>query len=211
MANAGLIAGLVYLILVLVLFSVLPTSSSRGTTSVLTSPHLPTKQGAGPIAAWRKLCELHPTECQVNPMESETIQLTPRIWLLLASVNQWVNATIKPRADVDRWGMEDHWDFPRDGYGDCEDYQLLKRKLLVRAGLPARALRMTVVLDEAATGHAVMLVRTDRGDFILDNKRSDILPWHETGYIYIKRESDEGVDWVWLGAAASLHKVASSR
>jgi predicted transglutaminase-like cysteine proteinase len=67
------------------------------------------------------------------------------------------------------------------GYGDCEDYQLLKRRKLVEAGYPHRALRMTVVIDEEGAGHAVMMVRTNRGDFILDNKRNAILPWHKTG------------------------------
>ena len=32
---------------------------------------------------------------------------------------------------------------------------------------------MTVVIDEQGEGHAVLMVRTDRGDFILDNKRME--------------------------------------
>jgi predicted transglutaminase-like cysteine proteinase len=54
---------------------------------------------------------------------------------------------------------------------------LLKRKLLAERGLPRRAMRMTVVLDENRAGHAVLMVRTDRGDFILDNQRATVLPW----------------------------------
>ena len=59
------------------------------------------------------------------------------------------------------------------------------------AGLPRRAMRMTVVIDELGEGHAVLMVRTNRGDFVLDNKTSSIPPWHRTGYVYIKRESQD--------------------
>jgi len=100
--------------------------------------------------------------------------------------------------------VEDRWDFPDDGRGDCEDYQLLKRKLLVEAGLPRRTMRMTVVVDGDGQGHAVMMVRTTRGDFILDNKRNPVLPWHWTGYFYVKQEGQEAnMAWVLLGGANS--------
>ncbi|MCC2653281.1 MAG: transglutaminase family protein cysteine peptidase, partial [Microvirga sp.] len=58
--------------------------------------------------------------------------------------------------------------------------------------------RMTVVLDELRAGHAVLMVRTDRGDFILDNKTNAVLPWSDTAYDYHKREGAEGLVWVSL-------------
>ena len=64
-------------------------------------------------------------------------------------------------------------------------------------------MRMTVVIDEKGEGHAVLMVRTDRGDFVLDNKTSAVLPWHQTGYVYIKREGQNGSAWVSLGGATS--------
>ena len=81
--------------------------------------------------------------------------------------------------------------------------QLLKRHLLAEAGLPRRAMRMTVVIDEKGEGHAVLTLLTDRGDLVLDNKTSAVLPWHQTGYTFIKRESQDAVAWVSLGRAAS--------
>ena len=105
--------------------------------------------------------------------------------------------------DLEHWGTADRWDFPDDGYGDCEDYQLLKRKLLAEQGLPRRAMRMTVVRDDQGEGHAVLMIRTDHGDFILDNKTSSVLSWHQTGYVYVKRESQTMVGWVSLGGAIS--------
>jgi predicted transglutaminase-like cysteine proteinase len=47
------------------------------------------------------------------------------------------------------------------------------------------------------------MVRTNRGDFILDNKTNAVLPWHETGYVYVKRESQDGSAWVSLGGVTS--------
>ncbi|WP_262268282.1 transglutaminase-like cysteine peptidase [Microvirga yunnanensis] len=158
---------------------------------------------AKPIMGWVRFCEQNPSECAVDPSEPATIELTAKTWQILNRVNQQVNATIKARTDSDHWGIEDVWDFAEDGYGDCEDYQLVKRKRLVEAGFPHRALRMTVVIDEDGAGHAVMMARTDRGDFILDNKRNAILPWHKTGYTYIKREGDEGLAWASLGGRTS--------
>ncbi|ANY83971.1 transglutaminase (plasmid) [Microvirga ossetica] len=158
---------------------------------------------ARPIKGWIRFCEQNPAECAVDPDEPTTIDLTAKDWQTLNRINQQVNGAIKAKTDMDHWGVEDIWDFAEDGYGDCEDYQLVKRRRLVEAGFPRRALRMTVVIDEEGAGHAVMMVRTTRGDFILDNKRNAILPWHKTGYVYIKREGDEGLAWASLGRLTS--------
>jgi len=125
------------------------------------------------------------------------------------AVNERVNRTILAVRDQDHWGVVDRWDYPDDGLGDCEDIQLLKRKLLIEAGLPRRALRMTVVIDEQGTGHAVLMVRTDHGDFILDNKRDAVLTWQRTGYLYVKREGDDGSAWVRLGGSPAPSLTAT--
>ena len=158
---------------------------------------------ARPVLAWTKLCERLPAECEVDTTEPATIALTAKTWQAIVSVNRRVNTTVRPLTDNDHWGVPDSWDFPTDGAGDCEDYQLQKRKLLVEAGLPRRAMRMTVVIDEKREGHAVMMVRTNRGDFILDNKTNAVLPWHDTGYVYVKREGQDGPVWVSLGGVTS--------
>jgi predicted transglutaminase-like cysteine proteinase len=121
----------------------------------------------------------------------------------IIATNRKVNVGIQAVTDMEHWGVPDRWDLPDDGYGDCEDFQLLKRKLLAEAGLPRRAMRVTVVIDEKGEGHAVLMVRTDRGDFVLDNKTSAVLPWHQTGYVYVKREGQAGLGWVSLGGATS--------
>ncbi len=158
---------------------------------------------ARPVNAWTKFCERFPRECAVDPREEAVITLTPQVWQLIVGVNRKVNRDIRPMTDREHWGVVDSWDFPTDGIGDCEDYQLLKRRLLVERGLPRRALRMTVVIDEINEGHAVLMIRTDRGDFILDNKTNAVLPWHQTGYVYVKREGHDSTTWVSLGGVTT--------
>lgn len=149
--------------------------------------------------AWSDLCRRMPSECRLDVSEAEHVEMTPKLWKSIVAINGRVNREIEAITDQDHWGVVDRWDIPTDGKGDCEDYALLKRKRLVEAGVPRRALLMTVVIDEENAGHAVLMIRTDRGDYILDNKRNAILPWAQTGYVYVKRESQARVGWTSLG------------
>jgi predicted transglutaminase-like cysteine proteinase len=160
-----------------------------------------------PIPAWLSFCERYPEECKIDLSEPALVRLDQRTLQLLVTTNKRVNAQITPLSDLDHWGVGDQWDIPTDGAGDCEDYQLLKRKLLAEAGLPRRAMRMAAVNDRGE-GHAVLLVHTDRGDFVLDNKVESVLPWDKTGYVFVKRESDEALEWVSLTNEAGPNSTA---
>jgi predicted transglutaminase-like cysteine proteinase len=160
--------------------------------------------------AWSELCRRSPAECRVDIHESEHVEMTQMLWKTIVAINGRANRTIEAVTDDDHWGVVDRWDIPTDGKGDCEDFALLKRKLLAEAGVPRRAMLMTVVIDEENAGHAVLMIRTDRGDFILDNKRNAILPWSQTGYVYVKRESQLRTGWTSLGGAQTP-TVASVR
>ena len=167
-------------------------------SSVNAGPHLFRDNEAPPLSAWLEFCSRNPDECIVDLRQPEILPLTEDLAALLSSVNLSVNRALIPVTDHNHWDVVDLWSYPTDGLGDCEDYQLLKRKMLIQAGLPRRALRMTVVIDENGEGHAVLTVRTDRGDLILDNKTDDVLEWFRTNYRYIKRESAETTGWVYL-------------
>jgi len=69
------------------------------------------------------------------------------------------------------------WTIPTDGYGNCKDYALAKRKDLAAAGFPILALRMAIVITPREKRHAVLTVATDKGDFVLDNLENDIVAW----------------------------------
>ena len=168
------------------------------------------KSGAAkPVAAWSDFCRRYPDECAVDPSEPAKVEVTQETWRTIMSINRRVNARIKPQTDKAHWGVVDRWDLAEDGQGDCEDYQLLKRKLLAERGLPRRAMRMTVVIDELNEGHAVLMIRTDRGDYILDNKTNAVLPWEQTGYVFVKREGQDNMAWVSLGGVASPTATAN--
>jgi predicted transglutaminase-like cysteine proteinase len=175
------------------------------------TPRLREARDAPPLRAWTELCERDPDECAIDLNEPETLVLTDAARELVEAVNRHVNHSVRPMLDTDRWGEIDRWTLPVDGHGDCEDYQLLKRKLLIEAGLPRRALRMTVVIDELGEGHAVLTIRTDRADLILDNKTDAILSPQATGYEFIKRESGRTIGWAYLQQDADRSLIAMAR
>src|SRR5262245_21425306 len=133
--------------------------------------------GPRPPIGWVECCIDRPLECRVAPTQPRDIVLTNKTWADLVRINTWVNDNIKPMTDMDHWGVVEKWSYPDDGYGDCEDYVLLKRRMLMQVGWPRQALLITVVRDLKGEGHAVLTVKTDKGEFILDNQQDHILLW----------------------------------
>ncbi|WP_297295666.1 transglutaminase-like cysteine peptidase [uncultured Methylovirgula sp.] len=157
---------------------------------------------------WVDFCGREPQECNQPALPAVDLDLTPAVWRMLNKVNLHVNRTIVPISNFDHWGtLLDHWDYPKDGKGDCKIYALWKRKILMDAGLPRQALLMTIVRDLNGEGHTILTVKTDRGEFILDNLRDDIRPWDATGYHFLKRQSQQNPN-VWVGIAQEA-KVSS--
>ena len=57
-----------------------------------------------------------------------------------------------------------------------------------------------MVRDRHGDGHAVLTVKTDKGEFVLDNQNDEILLWSDTGYRFVKRQSQADPNvWVSLG------------
>jgi predicted transglutaminase-like cysteine proteinase len=161
---------------------------------------------------WVEFCTEYKTECATRPSSPRDVVLTPKAWTDLVRVNAYINDTIKPLTDLEHWGVVERWDYPDDGYGDCEDYVLAKRRMLTQAGWPREALLITVVRDKKGEGHAVLTVKTDKGEFILDNQETEVLLWSKTGYRFVKRQSqgDPNV-WVSLGEPRSTPLTVSAR
>jgi predicted transglutaminase-like cysteine proteinase len=161
---------------------------------------------------WLEFCSEYATECQTKPVEPRDVILSAKAWKDLLRINRWVNDTVKPITDLEHWGVAERWNYPDDGYGDCEDYVLLKRRMLMHAGWPRQALLITVVRDKGGEGHAVLTVKTDKGEFILDNQNTEILLWSETGYRFVKRQSQSDPNvWVALGDPRPANATATSR
>lgn len=166
---------------------------------------------ANPPVGYVDFCKRFRGECQAYGTDQPET-LTEERWRDLLSVNTDVNRAVSPVTDLEYYQREEMWTLP-GGYGDCEDYVLLKRKRLVERGWSTGALLVTVVFDEVGAGHAVLLVRTSRGDFVLDNKTDKIRRWYETAYRYVKRQSDSDPNrWVSIGDSRSTaQSTAASR
>jgi predicted transglutaminase-like cysteine proteinase len=134
-------------------------------------------------------CKTNKSDCGNINGSTSPVRLTEDNWKTILKVNYTVNTKIQPMTDMQIYGVEEKWAIPTVA-GDCEDYALLKRKLLIQSGISASDLPMTVVLQPNGEGHAVLTVRTDRGDFILDNMRNRVLLWSQTEYRFLKRQSD---------------------
>jgi predicted transglutaminase-like cysteine proteinase len=129
-----------------------------------------------------------PTE-RVCRRHDVTARFCPHAESLLVRVNTQVNET-----DLEHWGVVERWSYPDDGYGDCEDYVLLKRRMLIQSGWP------------------LLTVTTDKGDYVLDNQNEHILLWSKTGYRFVKRQSRSNPNvWVSLGNQRRPIATATSR
>ena len=159
---------------------------------------------------WVDFCQRHPEECQDNDQVAQDINLTSEALRKISQINVQVNKSIDPITDQDQWGVIDQWDFPSQGRGDCEDYALLKRQKLIESGFPKSALLLTVVKEQNGDGHSVLTLKTDRGDYVLDNLNNQVKPWNKTNYRFVKRQSQSSPNiWVAIetGSTVALYGV----
>ena len=166
---------------------------------------------AEPTRAWVDWCRRMPGECAARPEDARVIPRTAALDRLLDRVNLAVNGSVRSVTDQEHWGVADRWDFPEDGRGDCEDLQVEKRRRLIAAGLPRAAMRIAMVINPEGEGHAVLVVRTDAGDLVLDNRVNRVKPWYRTGYTWVKWEALGGRRWVSLGGVVGRPETAARR
>lgn len=155
-----------------------------------------------------EFCKQYADECGANSA-GDPLELNETNWKQILEINYTVNSAVEPLTDDEIYGVEERWTYPGVA-GDCEDYVLLKRRLLIEAGISPSDLLITVVLQPNGEGHAVLTVRTDRGDFVLDNMRDKVLLWSETEYRFLKRQSERNAGkWVKLedGRATAVGSV----
>ena len=138
-------------------------------------------------------------QCDAAPGAASLVVLNDQTWRTLIQINRAVNDAIWPEDDEAHYGRPEFWTIPTDGYGDCDDYAVTKRKDLLAAGLPAPALRLAVVMTPSDMRHAVLTVATDKGDLVLDNLKNDVVAWNATGFTWIERQDFRNpMNWVSL-------------
>jgi predicted transglutaminase-like cysteine proteinase len=159
-------------------------------------------------AGWLQFCADNPDECRTTHETQRDVTLTPDGLQQLFSINAYANDRVRWTSDSVLYGRAEHWAYPLDR-GDCEDIVLLKRRLLAQAGWPIGALLITTVEERKgdAGHHAVLTVRTDRGELILDSQTPEILFWYETNYRFLARQSTSDPN-IWLAFSANQPRPA---
>ena len=163
-------------------------------------------------AGFISFCVRNPDQCASAKDAPDVVTLDQDLWTKLVLANDSVNTRVRPLDDLPHHGRAEYWTLVVDGYGDCEDSALTKRKALIDAGLPAGALRVATALTHRGNRHAVLTVATDKGDYVLDNLNPYILPWSETGYTWIARQDAHNA-WSWsaVGPESPSGTVAATR
>ena len=119
-------------------------------------------------------CAKNRSECRGG--SSAQVALTPKLMTMLKQVNVHVNRSIRPQADTaDVWSLNPE-------AGDCEDYVLSKRSMLIRQGVSSGSLRIAYTKTRQGEPHAVLLVRTSQGDYVLDNLNNSVKTLRSSGY-----------------------------
>jgi predicted transglutaminase-like cysteine proteinase len=154
------------------------------------NPASPIAEASPSLAPFQhvRFCLRYPSDCKSDPTESDRIELNAENAELLKRVNQTVNAAIAPMLKTYGPELKDGWTIAPE-MGDCNDYAVTKRHELQQSGMPARALRLSVVKTASGIGHLVLVVSTTKGNLVLDNLSEAILPWQSTDYRWIKIQS----------------------
>ena len=150
---------------------------------------LPRKSVAPPAGAVG-LCERYAWAC-ASHIQGERALGADEILALGKRVNRSVNASVREVTDADQYGREEHWTLPTHHGGDCEDFALLKKRELLGMGVAPEHLLIATALTETREAHAVLILRTGAGDYVLDNRRNEMLPWRETGYSFLRMQDPD--------------------
>jgi predicted transglutaminase-like cysteine proteinase len=134
-----------------------------------------------------EFCQTHKSDCRPGARTAPA-KVTEFGWSVVREINARVNRDITPMTDKELYGKDELWAYP-DNAGDCEDFVLLKRRMLMQKGFAAGDLLITVVRKPDGEGHAVLTLRTAQGDYILDNLNNEVKLWTKTPYRYLKRQA----------------------
>lgn len=172
-----------------IVFTALLATIGLTSPTEASSPFMAKAGATAPPIGHSNYCKINSSDCNVRSSSTEEVALTINLWRELNDVNFTANSLIRPVTDMEQYQEPERWTIPTL-MGDCEDYVLLKRAMLHKSGWPLNTLLITVVRDQQGDGHAVLTVRTNRGDLILDNQASAIVTWDQTPYQYVKRQSE---------------------
>lgn len=140
-------------------------------------------------------CQSRPRDCGAMRAAAPEA-MTSRKMAAMQRVNNSVNRAIVERSDQEAFGKKEHWAYPAR-YGDCEEFALAKRAKLISAGFKPSNLKLTMSRLPWGEAHAVLVVRTTAGDYVLDNLTNKVLPVSQARMRFVKMQSPRNAaDWV---------------
>lgn len=162
---------------------------------------VPAKPGPGSVPAAVK-----PKAEAARETILSTEVVAPVDFTLLESVNRRVNRAIRRSTDQATFGQTDVWTVPSGARarGDCEDYALAKRRALIDAGVDPDLISVGIVRTYRGEIHAVLLVETGQGEYVLDNLSPWVVRWNEAPYHWLERQTPGSpLAWVQVGDGAA--------
>ncbi|MBM9593279.1 transglutaminase-like cysteine peptidase [Roseitranquillus sediminis] len=152
------------------------------------------RMAVDPPSGAQALCQTYDWACARS---AASAPLTPEQVDVAKRVSRAVNQQFREISDQSQYGREEVWALPTSRGGDCEDFALIKKRELIARGLPADRLMLASVLDRKRKSHAVLVIRTESGDLVLDNLTDRVLPWHRTGYMFLRMQNpQDAAGWV---------------
>jgi len=109
-------------------------------------------------------------------------------------INSDVNASVTWMSDSEQYDTPEYW-VEAGTIGDCEDYALRKRELLLKAGFARKDLHLALCWCETGDYHCVLLCRTDKGWFVLDNRHPLPMIPKQCGYVWDKALDEVDGKW----------------
>lgn len=118
--------------------------------------------------------------------------------LINAHFNRWPY-----KLDQDNYQVSDYWATPFEFIprsGDCEDYSITKYYALRALGFPIDDLRIVILVDRIrGLAHAVLTVKLDNDEFVLDNQANVVMSHHRYRHYDPQYSVNETTRWVHIG------------
>lgn len=155
---------------------------------------LPVKTEIAAPTAAKDLCVKYKWACSNSGSKASLSQADIEI---VRAINRQINRQIREVSDKRQYRKADYWALPAGMRGDCEDIALLKKLTLMQAGIAPERLLIATVLDRNGQGHAVLVLRTGSGDYVLDNLTDKIRNWQSTRYTFLRMQNPSAPrNWV---------------
>ena len=133
----------------------------------------------------RLFCLQYGTECRMSG--HRVLAYTSKLRTVLASVNRSVNRAM-PEIRARREFLS------LSPPPSADDHAMMKRSQLIRAGVPAGAMRLASVSSPEGRSHSVLVVATSTGDLILDHRQTAVMKRRDSGYGFASLRAVRSID-----------------